>query len=54
VSEATLVYCENMDKKEFHVLMKHCISAKKNTVEAKAWFDKHYSDSAVCTSKIDR
>jgi hypothetical protein len=36
VSEATFVYCEKMDKKEFRVLMKHCFLVKKNTVEAKA------------------
>jgi hypothetical protein len=47
VSKATFVYCEKMDKKEFHVLMKHCFLGKKNTVEAKAWLDKHYSDSAL-------
>jgi hypothetical protein len=29
LSEATLVYCEKMDKKEFRVLMKHCFLAKK-------------------------
>jgi hypothetical protein len=34
VSEATFVYWEKMDKKEFRVLMKHCLLAKKNTVEA--------------------
>jgi hypothetical protein len=36
VSEATFVYCEKMDKKEFRVLIKHCFLAKKNDVEAKA------------------
>jgi hypothetical protein len=34
LSEATFVYCEKMDKKEFRVLMKHCFLAKKNAVEA--------------------
>jgi hypothetical protein len=29
VSEATFVYCEKMEKKEFCVLMKHCFLAKK-------------------------
>jgi hypothetical protein len=45
VSEATFVYCEKMDKKEFRLLMEHCFGEKK-TVEAKTWLDKHYSDSA--------
>jgi len=31
-----------MEKKEFRVLIKHCFLIGKNTVEAKAWFDKHY------------
>jgi hypothetical protein len=30
--------------------MKHCFLAKKNTVEAKAWLDKHYLDSAPAKS----
>jgi hypothetical protein len=42
-----------MDKKEFRVLMKHCSLAKKNTVEAKAWLDKHYSDSALGKSTVE-
>jgi hypothetical protein len=46
LSEATFVYCEKMDKKEFRVFMKHCFLAKKNTVDAKAWLDKFYSDSS--------
>jgi hypothetical protein len=44
LSEATFVYCEKMDTKEFRELMKHCFLAKKNTVEAKAWLDIHYTD----------
>jgi hypothetical protein len=46
MSEETFIYCEKMDKKEFRVLMKHCFLARKNTVEAMAWLDKHFSDSA--------
>jgi hypothetical protein len=30
-----------VDKKEFRALMKHCFLAKTNSVEAKAWLDKH-------------
>jgi hypothetical protein len=41
LSKATFVYCEKMDKKEFRVLTQHCFLAKKNTVEAKAWLNKH-------------
>jgi hypothetical protein len=43
LSEATFVYCEKMDKKQFCVLIKHCFLAKK--ILLKAWLDKHYSDS---------
>jgi hypothetical protein len=43
LSEATFVYCEKMDKKEFRV---------NNTVETKVWLDKHYSDSAPAKSTI--
>lgn len=43
-----------MDKKEFRVLIKHCFLAKKNTVEAKAWLDKHYSDSAPGKSTVEK
>ena len=43
-----------MDKKEFRVLIKHCFLAKKNSVEAKAWLDKHYSDSAPGKSTIEK
>jgi hypothetical protein len=49
-SEATLVCCEKMDKKEFRVLIKHYFLAKNNTVETKVWLDKHYSDSAPAKS----
>jgi hypothetical protein len=41
-------------KKEFRVLMKHCFLAKKNTVVAKAWLDKHYSDSAPVKSTVEK
>jgi hypothetical protein len=43
-----------MDKKDFRVLMKHCFLAKKNTVEAKAWLDKHYMDSAPAKSAVEK
>jgi hypothetical protein len=33
-----------MEKKVFRVLMRHCFLGEKNTVEAKAWLDKHYSE----------
>jgi hypothetical protein len=54
VSELTFVYCEKMDKKEFRVLKKHCFLAKKNTVEAKAWLDNHYSDSAARKVSVEK
>ena len=31
-----------MDKKEFRVLIKHCVLMGKNTVEANQWLDKRY------------
>jgi hypothetical protein len=43
-----------MDKTEFRVLMKHCFLAKKNTVEAKDWLDKHYLDSAPAKSTVEK
>jgi hypothetical protein len=52
LSEATFVYCEKMDKKEFRELLKHCFLAKKSTVDAKAWLDKHYLDSAPAKSTV--
>jgi hypothetical protein len=52
LSEAIFVYCEKMDKKESRV--KHCFLAKKNTIEAQAWLDKHYSDSAPAKSTVDK
>ncbi|GFY27097.1 mariner transposase [Trichonephila clavipes] len=42
-----------MDKKHFHVLIKHCFLAK-NTVETKAWLDKHYSDFAPGNSTVEK
>jgi sarcosine oxidase delta subunit len=54
VSKTTYVYCEKMDNKEFRVLMKHCFLAKKNTFEAKAWFDKHYLNSAPRKSTVEK
>jgi hypothetical protein len=50
LSEPTFVYC----KKEFRVLMKHCFLAIKNTVEAKAWLDTHYTDSAPAKSTVEK
>jgi len=43
-----------MDKKDFRVLIKHCFLLKKNTVEAKAWLDKHYSNSAPGKSTVEK
>jgi hypothetical protein len=45
------LFFEKTDKKEFR--MKHCFLAKKNTVEAKAWLDKHYLDSAPAKSTVE-
>jgi (p)ppGpp synthase/HD superfamily hydrolase len=54
LSEATFVYCEKMDKKEFRVLMKHGFLAEKITVEANAWLDEHYTDSSPAKSTVEK
>lgn len=41
-----------MEKSEFRVLIKHCFLKGKDTVEAKAWLDKHYGDSAPSYSTV--
>ena len=51
---ATFVSMKTMHKKEFSVLIKHCFLVKKNTVEAKAWLDNHYSDSAPGKSTLEK
>jgi hypothetical protein len=53
---ASFVYCEKMNKKEFRVSMiiAFIIIGEKNTVEAKAWLDKHYSDSAPRKSTVEK
>ena len=35
-----------MEKPKFRALIKHCFLIGKNTVQAKQWLDKCYSDSA--------
>lgn len=42
-----------MEKSEFRVLFKHCFLMGKNTVQAKAWLDKCYPDSAPPKSTIE-
>lgn len=43
-----------MDEKEFRVLIKHCFLMGKNTVQAKQWLDKCYSDSAPSAATVKR
>lgn len=43
-----------MDEKEFRVLIKHCFLMGKNTVQAKQWLDKCYSDSAPSATTVKR
>ena len=43
-----------MQKSEFHVLIKHCILAGKNTVQAKQWLDKCHLDSALLETTVKR
>ena len=41
-----LLIFKAMEKSAFRVLIKHCFLMGKNTVQAKQWLDKCYSDSA--------
>ena len=43
-----------MEKSEFHVLIKHCFLMGKNTVQAKQWLHKCYSDPALSETMVKR
>ena len=43
-----------MGKSEFHVLIKHCFLIGGDTVQAKQWLDKSYSDSAQSETMVKR
>lgn len=43
-----------MDSKQFRVLIYHCFLTKRNTVQAKAWLDKYYPDSAPSKATVER
>ena len=43
-----------MEKSEFCELIKHCFLIGKNTVQAKQWLDKCYSDSALLETMFKR
>ena len=45
---------KTMEKSEFCVLIKHRFLMGKNTVQAKQWFDKCYSDSAPMETMVKR
>ena len=45
---------KTMEKSEFHVLIKHYILMGKNTVQAKQWLPKCYSDSAPSETTVKR
>ena len=45
---------KTMEKSEFCVLIKHCFLMGKNTVQAKQWLDKCYSDSAPSETMVKR
>ena len=49
-----LVVTSTMDAKQFRVLIYHCFLMKKNTVQAKKWLDKCYSDSAPSKVTVER
>ena len=50
----TLQIFKTMEKSEFHVLIKHCVLMRKNTVQAKQRLDKCYSDSAPSETVVKR
>ena len=43
-----------MKKSEFRVLIKHCFLTEKNTLQAKKWLHKCYSDSALSKQKVEK
>ena len=43
-----------MEKSEFHVFYKALLSDGKNTVQAKQWLDKCYSESAPLETTVKR
>ena len=43
-----------MEKYEFCVLIKNCFLMRKNTIQAKKWIDKCYSDSALSETMVKR
>ena len=45
---------KTMENSEFCVLIKHCFLMGKNTVQAKQWLDKCYSDSAPLKTMVKR
>ena len=45
---------KRMEKPEFCVWIKHCFPMGKNTVQAKQWLDKCYSDSAPSETMVKR
>ena len=42
-----------MEKSEFRVLIKHCFLMDKNTLQAKQWLEKCYSDSAPSKQMVE-
>ena len=45
---------KTMEKSEFCMLIKHCFLMRKNTIQAKQWLDKYYSDSAPSETMVKR
>ena len=43
-----------MEKYEFRVLIEHCFSMGKNTVQAKQWLYKCYPDSALLKQMVEK
>ena len=52
MNDATFVIVKKMEKKEFRVLIKYCFLKGKNTVEAKAWLDNEFPDSAPAKETV--
>ena len=52
LSHASLDLRKTMDSKQFRVLIYHCFSMERNTVQAQQWLEKCYGDSAPSKTTI--
>lgn len=52
VTDATFVVDWRMNENEFRIFIKHCFLFGKDTVQAKQWLDKCYSDLAPSFNRV--